>query len=296
VFIGIVVVFWLLTLLPSYSTLIAPGIMNVVNTINRFLSGFLVPFSGIVVSLIAIGGVSNIDPNLKLGLDTIRLFDPEGFLGLSTGGQLVAGLGAVSATGVTLTKAVAKPGISAATGTIGTTSAPVYTTLENLASVVLVGLGYVLSTVNPWLLVALGTIVILLVVGIMVLALYQLWRLKRGVGKVFYWLQVHPRAGLSVITEVLFWGSGWLIWKIWARGAVMLCLWAAAAALGGLVLLPLVTAFSGGLLLIPFVLLSAMLYLLVGLATSRSLMHILEERIIPDQPGAGLSASPMPSM
>ena len=50
-FLGIVTVFWLLTIAPAYASLLSPGVMNAINTVVNFLSGFLVPASGALLAL-----------------------------------------------------------------------------------------------------------------------------------------------------------------------------------------------------------------------------------------------------
>ena len=88
-------------------------------------------------------------------------------------------------------------------------------------------LAYMLSRVNPWLLVALTAVVAAVILGALAWAIYQLWRLSRGIGQVIRLIESRPAAGLSVVAEFLIWGSGWLIWRNWARGALRLVLWLA---------------------------------------------------------------------
>jgi hypothetical protein len=223
-FIGIVAVFWALTVLPAYGSLLSPGVMNAVNAAVNFVSGFVVPASGALLALAAAGIIAEMHPDLYDILRTLQIFDPSGE-SIGRVGWLMAGGGALAASTLTGAKFLAKPAISTATGTAGTASAPAYATVENVASVVLMALAYVLTQINPWLLVGLLALVMLAVVAVLAWSVYQLWKLGKGAGRVIRLIETRPRAGLSVVAEFLVWGSGWLTWGHWNRGLVRLVLW-----------------------------------------------------------------------
>jgi hypothetical protein len=217
----------------------------------------------------------------------LRIFDPQGHLAAT--GALIAGGSGLTALVLTGSKGLAKPALSVSTGTVGTASAPIFATLENVASVVLMGLAYELCRVNPWLIVVLLAVVTVAVGALVVFALYQLRRLKKGIGRVLYLAQVHPRAGLAVALEFLVWGSGWLIWQVWGRGLLMLAVWAVwlgifitvPAAVGGLFMVfppvsPVAAGFSALVLLGVF--------LSVGVSSARALLKQLEKEPVPVKP------------
>ena len=225
-FIAVVAVFWILTVLPAYATTLSPGVMNVVNTIVNILSGFLVPLSGALLALSAAGVIADMNPALYDLLRSLRIFDPSGD-GIGRVGWAMAGGAGLTAATLTGAKFLAKPAISSATGTLGTVSAPVYVTVENVASIVLMVVAYVLSRVNPWLIVGLLAVMAMAILAAFVWAVYQLWRLGKGIGSVVRLIESRPKAGLAVVAEFLVWGSGSLVWELWARGVFRLCLWAA---------------------------------------------------------------------
>jgi hypothetical protein len=223
-FFAIVAVFWVLTVLPAYASLLSPGVMNAVNTVINALSGFVVPASAALLTLASVGIISAEHPELLDILRTLRIFDPSGerIGGL---GWAMAGGAAATAALLTGAKFLAKPAVSTATGTAGTAAAPLYATLENVAAVVLMLLAYALTRINPWLLVALLGIVVLAVLAGLAWAVYQLWRMGRGIGRVIGLIETRPADGLSVVGEFLVWGTGWLVHRHWMRGSVRLALW-----------------------------------------------------------------------
>ena len=223
-FIAIAAVFWAITVLPAFGSLLSPGVMNVVNTIVNFISGFIVPISGALLTLASVGIIAEMHPHMYDVLQTLRIFGSGG-QSVGTVGWLMAGGGALTAATLTGARFLAKPTVSTVTGTTGTTSAPAFAAAENIASVVLMALAYALSQVNPWLLVGLLALIALVIVGVLAWSIYQLWKLGKGIGQVMRLIEAHPRAGLSVVAEFLVWGSGWLLWKHWARGIVRLILW-----------------------------------------------------------------------
>jgi hypothetical protein len=275
-FIIMVAIFWILSIAPAYASLLSPAVMNVINTITNFLSGFLVPLSSALLALASAGVIAAINPDLHQFLESMRIFTPQGSIG--TTGLAISAASATIGTSMTVMKAAAKPAISTTTGTGGHLAAPVYTTVENLASVVLMLLAYWLAQVNPWLLVALAAVLFVLIAAFLGYAIYQMWRLKKGITRVLQLTQTQPRAGLAVIVECLVWGVGWFAWKVWARGTVMFLAW--------LVILALVVAvtpvvLSLGLLFAPIPLLvltlTLMVYFSIGFASARALLKTLEE-------------------
>jgi hypothetical protein len=278
-FIGLVALLWLVTSAPSLAQHYAPGLLHIVNSVVHFISGFVVPASSALISLAAVGVIVNLSPEMRAALETLQIFTKEDSLGPA--GLLVAGGSAASAVALTGVKALAKPMISTASGTAGTVSAPAFTIAENVAAVVLMTLAYVLTQIDPrWLIVLFGVVVVLSL-GLFFFGLYQLWRLKRGIGRLLYIAQVHPRAGLSIAAEFCVWGVGWLTWKHYGRAVISFCFWVIWLALFSAVQPTVVAMFAVVPFLIPFALLSANFLMLgifglVGVGTARALMQTLE--------------------
>lgn len=239
-FIGIVALFWLLTVAPAYATFLGPGIMHIINTFSNFISGFLVPLSGAIFSLAAAGIIADMNPTLRNLLMTLRLFNPGG--GIGTHGYIVASGGALLASLLNIMRFLSKPGLGYASGTAGTLSAPVYASAENLASVVFLALIILLARINPWLLVALVAIVALFIVGIFIFSIIMLWKMGRGIGKFLRLIKTDPKAGLAIALEAIVWGSGWLIRGNLRRGLFLSVLWLVWLAL---VLLLIPGTFTG---------------------------------------------------
>ncbi|MEW6717985.1 MAG: hypothetical protein AB1345_10850 [Chloroflexota bacterium] len=222
-FLSIVAVFWLLTVAPAYLTTVAPGVMNSINTAVNFLSGFVVPLSGAMIALASVGIITNLNPETRHILETLRIF---GTGGRAIGsGAIIAGGGALAAMTLTAIKGAAKPGLSASTGTLGHVSAPVYTTIENVASFIVMGLLYALASINPWLIVLLLVIFAFAFAGLLVYSIAQLRKLKSTVGQFFRLLRSQPLGGLTVAFEFLIWGLGWMIRGRWLRGFLMVTFW-----------------------------------------------------------------------
>jgi hypothetical protein len=276
-FIVLVTVFWLLSIAPAYASLLSPGIMNVINTITNFLSGFLVPLSSALLALASVGVIAAMNPDMRQFLETMRIFTPEGSVGPT--GLAISAASATIGTSMTVMKGTAKPVFSSASGTGGHLSAPIYTTLENLASVVLMLLAYWLVQVNPWLLVALAAVLFVLTVILLGYAIYQMWRLKKGISRVLQLTQSNPRAGLAIIAECFVWGSGWFAWQVWARGTVMILFWLVVLAVG-IAVQPVV--LGAGLVFAPFPVMvfvfALMLYLTIGMASAQALLGYLDEK------------------
>ncbi len=270
-FIALVAILWVITVAPAYSSLIAPGIMNAINTLVNFVSGFLVPVSSAMLSLAAAGVIVNLNPELRAAFDTLQIFNESG--GLGSGGYLIAGGGAATAVALTGMKALAKPAIGASTGTAGHVAAPMFATYEAIASLVLMGIAYLLSRIDPTLLIGFLALLLILAALVLAYAVYQLWRLKRGIGRLLRLAQEHPRAGLSVTVEFFIWGLGWLVWGKYGRGVIMLAAWALtmAALLGApsaFVFFPPLSLFAFGIIF--------SLFVLIGLNTAGALLRVLE--------------------
>ncbi len=278
-FIGLAALMWLVTNAPSLAQHFAPGLLHIVNSVVHFISGFVVPVSSALISLAAVGVIVNLSPELRAALETLQIFTPGNTLGPT--GLLIAGGSAASAVALTGVKALAKPMISTASGTAGTVSAPAFTIAENIAAVVLMTLAYVLTRIDPRWLIALFGAVVVLSIGLFLFGLYQLWRLKKGVGRWLYIAQVHPRAGLSIAVEFFVWGVGWLTWKRYGRAVISLCVWVIWLALFTAVQPTVAALFAVVPFLIPLALLAANflmlgLFGLVGVGTARALMKTLE--------------------
>jgi hypothetical protein len=297
-FIGIVALFWIITVAPAYASLLGPGVMNTVNTVTNFVSGFAVPLSGALLSLAAAGVIADMHPELRTILDSIALFDSDG--GIGTSGFLVAGGGALAASLLTGSRFLAKPALSSTTGTVGTAAAPIYATAENLASIVLMSLFYVLGRLDPWLLVVALALLVLAMAGLLVYLIYQLRKVGRGLGRLIGLIEERPKAGLSVVAEFLVWGSGWLIWRNRGQGFARLAIWllwivvvlvampaavtAVAAPLAGLPPLAVLVSVLGGV--------AETLAVLVGVfAGSRSARQLLDQ-LQQEEPAARAVQSP----
>ncbi|MBL8094770.1 MAG: DUF4126 family protein [Anaerolineales bacterium] len=278
-FIAVAAVLWLISIAPSFSQHLAPGVMHVVNWLTHFINGFVVPVSSALIGLAATGVILNLDPNFKHLYETLQIFSTDG--ALTGSGVAVAGGSAVAAVTLTAVKGLAKPMISTGTGTAGTVSAPAFTTAENIAAVVLMGLVYGLSQIDPRLLIGLAVVVLLFCVALLAYGLYQLYRLKKGVGRVLALAERDPRAGLAVAAEFGIWGVGWLTYGHYGRAAISLCAWALwlavfVAAQGAVTALlavapPLIPL---GIVVVNVALLGV--FALVGTATARSLLHVAE--------------------
>lgn len=276
----LVAILWVVTIAPALASSLAPGILHVVNSVVHFVSGFVVPVSSALLGLAAAGVIVNLTPELRAAFETIQLFN-SATGALTTTGAAVAGGSALTAMALTGMKAVAKPMLSAGTGTVGTVSAPAFVLAENAAALVLMGLAYFLSRTDPWLLVALFGAALAFCLGLLIFGLYQLYRLKKGVGRVLALLQTNPRAGLVVCVEFFVWGLGWLVWGQPARGAVSLLAWGVWLAVF-IALQPIVaglTVFFPPLL--PVALLAANLGMLMvfgalGLGSARALLTVVE--------------------
>lgn len=283
-FMGLVGLLWLLTVAPAFSTHFAPGVMHVINGLVHFVSGFVVPVSSALMGLAAAGVLINLSPEMRAAFETLRLFN--GQTGALTGSGMTVAVGS-AATALTLTglKALAKPMVSAGSGTAGTVSAPAFALAENVSAIVLMLLAYVLGRINPWWLVGLLGAALMVCAGLFAFGLYQLYRLKKGLGRVVYLLQHQPRAGLAVCVDFFIWGLGWLAWGRPARGAVALLAWSVWLAVF-LTLQPLATMlFALFPPAIPFALLSANLVMLalflnLGAGSARALMQTLERETL----------------
>ncbi len=267
-FIIIVGLFWFLTVAPAYLTTVAPGLMNSVNTVINFLSGFLVPLSGGLIALASVGVITNLDPQTHQILATLRLWENGG--NLAGSGWAVAGGGALIASLLTGAKAAAKPGLSTAMGTLGHVSAPIYATAENAASVLGMTLLYLLASINPWLVVLLMIVISLVTAALLVYAISQLRKLKSGLGEYFRLLRDKPGAGITVALEFLIWGLGWMIQGRWLRGVAMFVIWSLYGSLW-LAVFRLTTALP--FLAICFIPASLITFFWIGSTSARALLR-----------------------
>ncbi len=278
-FIGVAAVLWLISVAPSFSQQLAPGVMHVVNWLTHFVNGFVVPVSSALIGLAAAGVIVNLDPNFQHLYETLQIFSTNG--GLTGEGLAVAGGSAAAAVTLTAVKGLAKPMISTGSGTAGTVSAPAFTIAENIAAVVLMGLVYGLSQIDPRLLIGLAVIVGLFSLALLGYGLYQLYRLKKGVGRLLALAQRDPRAGLAVSAEFAVWGIGWLAYGHYGRAVISLCAWVlwlavfVAAQTGVAVIL----AVAPPLIPLGIVVVNVMLlgiFFFVGSGTARALMREVE--------------------
>lgn len=280
-FLGISAVFWIISLAPAYASLLSPGVMNVINAIQKFLSGFLVPLSAALIGLSAAGVISSFNPELQTIIDSLRIFNENGSLG-STGWAITGGSAAIGL-GLTGFKAATKPMVSTATGITGNLAAPVYITIENVLSLVLMVSAYLLTKVEPWLLIVLLGVIVISMAVLFIYAFRQLIKLKRGIGKVIELTETHPRAGIAVIAEFFIWGAGWMTWKNYNRGALMLILWVTwliAFLSAQTVILALLAVVPFFIPIVAFVVGAMLLFLYAGIgfgSASALLKHVEKE-------------------
>ncbi len=278
-FIAVVAVLWLISVAPSFSQHLAPGVMHVVNWLTHFINGFVVPVSSALIGLAATGIILNLDPNFKNLYDTLQIFSTNG--GLTGQGLAVAGGSAAAAVTLTAVKGLAKPMISTGSGTAGTFSAPAFTLAENIAAIILMGAVYALSQIDPRLLIGLAVVVALFSVALLAYGLYQLYRLKKGVGRVLALAQRDPRAGLAVTAEFAVWGVGWLTYGHYGRAVISLCAWALwlAAFVTAQGAVTVLLALTPPLIPLGIVIANVALlgvFALIGTASARALLHEVE--------------------
>ncbi len=296
-FMGTVGVLWVLVVAPAYSTLVAPGIGNILDTISGFVHGFIIPASSALVAAAAVGVIANIDPSLQASLEAINLVHPEGNI-TPTGAAMMAGSSAIALT-LNGAKAISKRSLGTAAGIEGTPTGPAFwATAESILSVVIVALFIWLSEVDPRLLIALLAVVSTIVVGAALYGLYLLYKLAKGVGKIFRLMETQPKAGWAIAVESLIWGAGAFVWDYNARGFTRLFFWVLWLLLLILGIPTLTTLMLGAtapvppLLIVPPIIgtwLTVMLVmggLYIGLRSSRSLMNLLEQDghiVIPEE-------------
>lgn len=297
IFLGIVAVLWLIQVAPAYSALLAPGIMNVVDTISGFVHGFVMPASSALVAAASLGVIANIDPTLQASLEAINLINPEGSI-TPTSAAVMAG-SSVIAIGLTASKAIGKRSLGTASGIEGTPVAPAFwATVESVLSVVIVGLIVLIYRTDPRLLIALLAVVTIIVVSTTIYSLYLLYKLARGVGKVFRLMETQPKAGWAIAFEAFIWGGGSLAWEYNSRGMTRMIFWALWLMLlvfgipAGVLLLEGAVAVFPPLLIIPPILgygvtiMLVMIGMLAGLRSAKSLMKLLEKDghiVIPEE-------------
>ncbi|MBN1811269.1 MAG: DUF4126 family protein [Anaerolineae bacterium] len=301
-FIGIVAFFWLLTTIPAYASALDPTIIKWVNNITNAVSGFLVPVSAALLALASAGVITHMHPDLQTSLDAMLLFDTDGNGVIGGPALWVIGGSALTASALTGAKFLAKQAIGVGTGTAGTpVTGPVFATIENLASIVLMVLLYILSSISPWLLVGLLALVLLLVLGMLGYALYKLWKLAKGVGRVIRLIETRPRVGLSILAEFFIWGLGSMFWKKWSRGIFRIVLWVLWLLAIFLIIPSLIALFGTVVVLMPILeilvfslfigaeVLAVIAGIYIGLCSAASLMKMLD-----DEPEPTLSGAPVP--
>ncbi len=286
VFIAIVGVLWVLTALPAYGSFLDPVFLRFINTTVGLFSGVLVPASG---ALLALATVQMVSP------DTAAAWRGGAFyLSLANGGSdmdlvIVGTGGATLASVVTFLKFLLKPMLSTVTGLVGTTaSGAVYKTAENVLSVVVMGLIWLFSA-HPWLLILLASIIIVGLFAGLTFAVYKLWQISQGIGRVLRLFETDPRAGMAVIVEPFIWGAGWLLVKQWQHGPYRLALWGVCVLVIWLAV-PLALFFVPPLAAIaPFVLSIGGIYLVGGWSAKKLLQHVIPAQatgaVVPPLPG-----------
>jgi len=297
-FIGVVAVFWLVTIAPSYASALSPGVMNVVNMVVNLISGFMVPVSAALMALASAGIIVGMDPEFQNSLQAMQLFDLNGDGSIGDGLFIIGG-SALTASALTGAKFLAKPALNTVTGTAGTVSAPIWATLENIASVILMVLLVVLLQIDPWLLVALFAIVTLVILGVLAYTVYRLWKLAKGIGRVVYLIENRPKVGWSIVAEFLVWGAGSMIWEKWSRGVFRVVLWIVWWVV--LLAIPAILPLAVGALVIPVIgVLVPVLFVMAeilmlttgiffGMRSATSLMKMLD-----DEPEPALARAPVP--
>lgn len=272
IFLGVVGALWILSIAPAYSSMLAPGIGNAVNTVSNFVHGFVVPGSAALTALATAGIIANVHPELRSVMEAIRVFQPDG--GIGTAGVVIASAGAIAATGLTITKAAAKPGLSASTGTTGHAAAPIFATLENIGSVVMVGLFWVLTNIDPRLIIGLFAVLAILCIGTLIYACYLLWRLGTGIGHVLRLMEQQPKVGWAIALEAITWGGGSFIWRYESRGWLRAGAWVLWVLFIAVVGLPSIFVPFIGVLIVAFQL---SVWVFVGIRSARSLLRMLDQ-------------------
>ena len=259
-FLIIIGVIWVATVLPAYGSLIDPIVLRVVNTTVGLVSGVLTPASG---ALLALATAYFVAPSTMAHASSSNLW-------------VIGGGGAALASTLSFAKFMIKPMIATATGMAATTISPaVYKTVENGLSLVMMAAIYFLGSINPWVLVAFMVVVAVLFLTIIVFTIYQLWKMKQGIGKVLRLFKTNPKAGFALVLETFVWGSGWVLMKGWRAGAFKLVLFALSAAVIWF-FLPVIFIFIGPIsAVIPFIASIAVIYL-IGLSSSRKLLKTIE--------------------
>jgi len=133
-------------------------------------------------------------------------------------------------------------------------------------------------------LVALFVITIFLVLALFVYALYQIRRLKTGLGRLLQIAQAEPKAGLAIVAEFFVWGSGWMAWNVWGRGVLMLfflALWLVLFLLAQPLFVGLFVFFPPLMPIIGFLttLLLIIMYISTGYFSASALMRDLVTRL-----------------
>jgi len=284
-FIIAVAVLWVIQVAPAYASTAAPAVGNVLDAISGFVHGFVMPASSALVALASVGIIANLDPELQASIEAIHLINPNG-TPTATTAVLAVGSSAIAMV-LTGTKAVGKRSLGAATGADLAPGTPaIWATVESILSIVVVGLFIFLSRIDPRLLTVLLIVFAVIIFGATGYALYMLYRLAKGIGKVFRLIEANPRAGWAVALEAVAWGSGSLMWDYTNRATARILMWAAWV-ITLVIILPAATTFFAGILaVVAFVpaIIGAWLTFMVligglwfGLRSAKSLMNQLEK-------------------
>ncbi|MBI3966356.1 MAG: DUF4126 family protein [Chloroflexi bacterium] len=267
-FLGLVVLAWLLNVPASaIPDEIAPLVADAVN----FLHGPVTFFSGALFALASAGYVATLDPRL---VDVMYLLTHDAswlsFASYRTADWAVVGGGALVAGGATFAKFVVKQGLRHLIP-MPPFLKPVYALLENSAALALVPLVLWLQRDYPWLLVVLIALALAALGAVAWLALRALQstgaRLVRiGRTMIDRFDRGDQLGGLAIASELVVWGTGWLLVGQWGRGLVMLALWSGAVAIG--------TILTAGLLLPALI----AVYCYVAPRTAGTLAETVERR------------------
>jgi len=287
-FIIIIGIVWIATVLPAYGSMVDPVFLRFVNTTIGLFSGVLVPASGALLAIATANFVGASSETAHSALQTIAYH--------SGGAQnsnlwLIGGGGALCASLFTFVKFLIKPMLATATGMAATTaSAAVYKTVENITAVVVMAAIYFLAS-HPWLLILFMAIVSIILLAILIFALYQLWKLGQGIGKVMRLFESNPKAGLAVIMEPFVWGFGWILMKGWNSGGVKLLLWGVSLFVIWFVLPIMLFFIPPVAAAIPFIATFAAIYF-IGLKSARGLFEIIERESKTMRPSAAIASAP----
>ncbi|MGC1377347.1 MAG: hypothetical protein WA821_14040 [Anaerolineales bacterium] len=287
-FIILIGIVWVITVLPAYGSMIDPVFLRFVNTTIGLFSGILVPASGALLSIATANFVGASSGTAYNALQTIAYH--------SGGAQssdlwLIGGGGAVCASLFTFVKFLIKPMLATASGMAATTaSAAVYKTVENITALIVMAAIYFLAS-HPWLLILFMAVVSIILLAVLIFALYQLWKLGQGIGKVLRLFETNPKAGFAVMVEPFVWGFGWILMKGWNSGGAKLLLWGVSLFIIWFVL-PIMLFFIPPIAAtIPFVATFGAIYF-IGLNSAKKLLEAIERESKGMRPSPAIASAP----